>query len=685
MHVVKNPKNPKPEPAKSIVNPEWWAIGLFFIAIFVFVSNVAPNTTGFVGHWIVEVFGEKMAGRGIAYLPIFLVLPAIHLLISSARYRIAAITTSVCFVSFTVFLEMRQTGGGYIGKYGLMSLTQLIGNNGTIIFLLGVFILSALILFNLSIRSMALQVARLSKFLVIPPPDKIAQALFYTEKPVVEEPPIPAAPEPEPEPEPEFEIQIREEPKIERKKLAPVESSGPYQTPSSTLLDPPAKKIAFKETEKILQEKAAILEMTLASFNVEAKVVNITPGPSVTRFELQPGVGVKIAKITSLSRDIALKLAAQDVRIEAPIPGKALVGIEVPNSQIDTITLRTITDRSDFYERPAKLLCAMGLTITGDPILMDLAKMPHVLIAGATGSGKSVCVNSIIVSILLKANPDEVKMLMIDPKKVELSLYEDIPHLIAPVVTDPHKAAATLKQWALKEMERRYEEFSKVGVKDIDGFNKIAETRIPYIVVIIDELADLMMVASQEVETTICRLAQMSRATGIHLVIATQRPSVNVITGLIKANIPSRISFFLQSQIDSRTILDMGGAEKLLGKGDMLYSPVGSFKPMRLQGVYLSEKEIKKLVAHVKKQGQPNYLREVMDVQPITEDSKKAAADSEDTLFEEAKNLVLGTQYASTSYLQRKLRIGYNRAARLMDELIEKGVIPENPNDKKIR
>jgi S-DNA-T family DNA segregation ATPase FtsK/SpoIIIE len=321
--------------------------------------------------------------------------------------------------------------------------------------------------------------------------------------------------------------------------------------------------------------------------------------------------------------------------------------------------------------------------------------MPHILVAGSTGSGKSVCINAIILSILMKASPDEVKFLMIDPKKVELSLYSDIPHLLAPVVTNPHKAAATLKQWALAEMERRYELFTEHGVKDLAGFNALAKASkeddeiepIPYIVVIIDEFADLMMVASQEVESTICRLAQMARATGIHLVIATQRPSVNVVTGLIKANVPSRVSFAVQSQIDSRTVLDMAGAEKLLGKGDMLYMPVGASKPDRVQGVFVSEKEVNGVVDFIKKQAPPDYDDEILDVEPITDSKKEdTATDSDkDDLFDQAKEIIQSTQYASTSYLQRKLRIGYNRAARLMDELEEAGVISAYDSDKKTR
>lgn len=487
-------------------------------------------------------------------------------------------------------------------------------------------------------------------------------------------------------------------------KRAPVTIENPedFALPIPSLLKAGAKSSLAnsKALTKHQQEQSILLEEMLASFHVEAKVVHVTTGPSVTRFELKPGDGVKISKITALSKDIALKLAAPDIRIEAPIPGKALVGIEVPNTTVEMVTMRSIMESSDFFASSSKLLAVIGLTITGESIVMDLGKMPHVLIAGATGAGKSVCINAIILSILMKARPDEVKFLMIDPKKVELSLYQDIPHLLAPVVTNPHKAAATLKKWALIEMENRYELFSAVGVKDIAGYNNYVEEqtkklkgegdiqpKLPYIVVVIDELADLMMVAAQDVEHTICRLAQMARATGIHLVVATQRPSVNVVTGLIKANIPSRISFFLQSQIDSRTILDMPGAEKLLGKGDMLYSPVGSFKPKRVQGVFVSEAEVKAVVEWLKKQQSPEYSHEIMDVEPLGEDDSGSGKNSDDDepLYNEAKQLVMNTKYASTSYLQRKLRIGYNRAARIMDQLEQEGVIAQYAGEKKAR
>lgn len=469
---------------------------------------------------------------------------------------------------------------------------------------------------------------------------------------------------------------------------------GDYVLPPLDLLSKPRKSNA-KQIEHDMRQKSQVLEMALDSFNVKAQVVNITIGPSVSRFELQPGEGVKISKITNLSQDIALKLAVPTVRIEAPIPGKALVGIEVPNADIAPLNLRTIINPKTFFDVKNPLECVLGQRITGEGVVMNLNKMPHILVAGSTGSGKSVCVNAIIISILMKASPDEVKFLMIDPKKVELSLYSDIPHLLAPVVTNPHKAAATLKQWALAEMERRYELFTEHGVKDLAGFNALAKASedpqlkpIPYIVVIIDEFADLMMVASQEVENTICRLAQMARATGIHLVIATQRPSVNVVTGLIKANVPSRISFAVQSQVDSRTVLDMAGAEKLLGRGDMLYMPTGVSKPDRVQGVFVSEEEVNAVVKFIKKQAAPNYLDEILEVK-ADELSESNATESEDSgkdaLFNQAKEMIQSTQYASTSYLQRKLRIGYNRAARLMDELEEAGVISSYDGDSKTR
>lgn len=417
--------------------------------------------------------------------------------------------------------------------------------------------------------------------------------------------------------------------------------------------------------------KSKLLEDTLLSFGVKAKVIKVSHGPTITRYEVQPATGVKVSKIVSLADDIALALAAPDVRIEAPIPGKAAVGIEVPHQKDILVRLRDIVASKEFNKAKSKLSLALGMGIDGKPIITDLAQMPHLLVAGATGSGKSVCINTIITSILFKAHPEEVKLLLIDPKKVELSTYKGLSHLFAPVVTDPKKASNVLKL-VVDEMEKRYELFSESGTRGITSYNKNAssEEKLPYIVVIVDELSDLMMVAANEVEDNICRLAQMARAAGIHLVIATQRPSVDVITGLIKANIPSRISFAVSSQTDSRTILDMGGAEKLLGKGDMLFAPAGTQKPQRIQGAFVDNDEINMLVDFVKNQANPEYKVDFDDINEV----ELELNDEKDELYEEAVKLVV--QYrASISMLQRRLHIGHSRAARLIDMMEEDGIV----------
>ena len=693
---------------------EVWAVVFILIAIFALVCVARPHTMGWVGHWVIEVGLRHFFGRMVWAVPLFLILPGLSLIFTSIKVRTSLLNALGAFlcvvVGFELFVRgdvqpwlwpMKLDGGGWVGMMMSTLLQKLFGYNGTWIFLVGVVWVTCMVLFGVTVSGILGFIGRLFDQADVPEEDLPTRAELRTKKSGIKVDPEvkkwvmeQAAPVLETETEPVEPI-VSIEPEHPTKPVRIVQEAkfsefgaeyGVFELPPLELLEPPKPLMAqdSKALRVKRQENAKILEEALASFGVRAKVVHITPGPSVTRYELQPGEGVKISKITSLNKDIALKLAVVDVRIEAPIPGKALVGIEVPNTDIETIVMRHLVDGGDFFSHPSKLIAAMGLTITGESVFMDLAKMPHVLIAGATGSGKSVCVNAIILSILMRATPDEVKFLMIDPKKVELSLYEGIPHLLAPVVTNPNKAAATLKQWALLEMERRYEVFSHVGVKDILGYNQWIEKnpgqkKLPYIVVIIDELADLMMVAAQDVESTICRLAQMSRATGIHLVIATQRPSVNVITGLIKANVPSRISFFLQSQIDSRTILDMPGAEKLLGKGDMLYSPVGSFKPKRLQGIFVGEKEIKQVVNFLKAQGSPEYLAEIIDVTPIEAEAKKgghvSAHDDQDELFEEAKMIAQSQETPSISYLQRKLRVGYNRAARLMEELEKQGLI----------
>lgn len=474
---------------------------------------------------------------------------------------------------------------------------------------------------------------------------------------------------------------------VEQKEL--VEESAPaitftevenkdYKLPPLKLLKRPKQTDQSREYQ-LIHANAAKLERTFQSFGVKAKVTQVHLGPAVTKYEVHPDVGVKVSKIVSLSDDLALALAAKDIRMEAPIPGKSAIGIEVPNSEVAMVSLREVVE-ANVNEKPnSKLMIAFGRDITGEAVSAELNKMPHLLVAGATGSGKSVCINGIITSILMRAKPHEVKMMMIDPKMVELNVYNGIPHLLAPVVTDAKKASQALKK-VVGEMERRYDLFSHSGTRNIEGYNEHIRREneetgekqpfLPYIVVIVDELADLMMVASNDVEDSITRLAQMARAAGIHLIIATQRPSVDVITGVIKANIPSRIAFAVSSMTDSRTILDMGGAEKLLGRGDMLFFPVGASKPVRVQGAFLSDEEVEEIVDYVISQQKAQYQDDM-----IPEDVPENTSQVEDELYEEAVQLIAEMQTASVSMLQRRFRIGYSRAARLIDEMEQRGVV----------
>ncbi|WP_137742849.1 DNA translocase FtsK [Robertmurraya siralis] len=451
-----------------------------------------------------------------------------------------------------------------------------------------------------------------------------------------------------------------------------------YELPPIKLLKLPRHTDQSGEYE-LIHANAAKLERTFQSFGVKAKVTQVHLGPAVTKYEVHPDVGVKVSKIVSLSDDLALALAAKDIRIEAPIPGKSAIGIEVPNSEVAMVSLREVLESKQNDKPDSKLMIGLGRDITGEAVLAELNKMPHLLVAGATGSGKSVCINGIITSILMRAKPHEVKLMMIDPKMVELNVYNGIPHLLAPVVTNAKKASQALQK-VVSEMERRYELFSHTGTRNIEGYNEYMKKHnaesgaeqplLPYIVVIVDELADLMMVASSDVEDAITRLAQMARAAGIHLIIATQRPSVDVITGVIKANIPSRIAFAVSSATDSRTILDMGGAEKLLGRGDMLFLPVGASKPIRVQGAFLSDDEVEEIVDFVIDQQKAQYQEEM-----IPDDLPETTSEVEDELYNEAVELILEMQTASVSMLQRRFRIGYTRAARLIDEMELRGVV----------
>lgn len=449
--------------------------------------------------------------------------------------------------------------------------------------------------------------------------------------------------------------------------------------PIHLLNDPPLRD---NHDEEWINEQTTLLETVLMHFHVKAKVINAMKGPSVTRFEVQPEPGVKVSKITNLTDDIKLGMAATDIRMEAPIPGKNAIGIEIPNKKAEAVGLQEILESASFKSSISPLTVGLGLDIGGTPVVTDLKKMPHGLIAGATGSGKSVCINTILVSLLYKAHYEDVKFLLIDPKMVELAPYNDLPHLVAPVITDVKAATSALK-WAVKEMDERYEKFVEEGVRDIDRFNqKIKEKKrfqdkMPYIVVVIDELADLMMVSPQDVEDAICRIAQKARACGIHLLLATQRPSVDVITGLIKANIPTRTAFSVSSQVDSRTIIDTSGAEKLLGKGDMLFLANGSGKTQRLQGAFVSDEEIERITNYMKKVAKPNYLFEQEDlIQQISFEEEG------DELFDEAVSFVLENNGASASLLQRRFKVGYNRAARLIDRMEEYNIISEQKGSK---
>ena len=457
-----------------------------------------------------------------------------------------------------------------------------------------------------------------------------------------------------------------------------------YEYPPIELLSKPTKK-ALKGGTRALTDTATRLQKTLYSFGVSAKVENVSVGPAITRYELKPAEGVRVSKIANLADDIALNLAAETIRIEAPIPGKQAVGIEVPNKEREAVHLREVLDEDKFKESESKLTVALGKDAAGEIQLADIAKMPHVLIAGSTGSGKSVCINTIITSIIYKAKPSEVKFVMVDPKVVELSVYNGIPHLLIPVVTDPRKAAGALA-WAVQEMDNRYNLFANKGVRDLKGYNKAIEKeegsgKLPQIVIIVDELADLMMVAKGDVEDAICRLAQKARAAGMHLVIATQRPSVDVITGLIKANVPSRIAFAVSSQVDSRTILDSIGAEKLLGKGDMLYFPSGASKPSRVQGAFVTDDEVEKIVDFVKSNGTATYSEDILETiennnKTDKEIAQEASEDDEtDPFLMDAIQTVVETGQASTSFIQRRFKVGYARAGRIIDQMEERGVI----------
>lgn len=654
------------------------------------------------------------AGSGRYVLPLLLFLLGLHFL-KERCFKLSPkmLGAAFLFMALVTFLHLRLVpgnyfsagweglGGGVTGAAGAALLTRCFGLTGSYILLVSLSIAGVILLTGTSLAKMGMAAALRTKTTGSKAWQKIFNFVFeeYNREPAEKcSDPKRArsknngklnaagdmgAQQPEAAPtgdrsSKEEPADIAEEVKLEAYPLA-LSDGRVYMLPQPDLLSG-SKLTKSVSAGKDIPERTRKLEETLASFGIGAKVTEVSVGPAITRFELQPPPGVKVSRIVGLADDIALSLAAPGVRIEAPIPGKAAVGIEVPNIEISPVQLRELLESKEFTAPASRLSIALGKDIAGNPIVSDLGKMPHLLVAGATGSGKSVCINTLICSILFRATPDEVKFLMVDPKMVELTTYNGIPHLISPVVTDAKKAAGTLR-WAVKEMERRYELFAAAGVRDIGRYNGFCleqkneeNSLLSYIVIIIDELADLMMVAPADVEDSICRLAQMARAAGMHLVVATQRPSVDVITGLIKANIPSRISFAVSSQTDSRTILDMGGAEKLLGKGDMLFFPVGAPKPVRVQGAFLTDSDVEKLVDFLKEQGKPVYDEQVLNAAPAA-GTRLQAEEIDDELLAQAVQLFIESGTASISLLQRRLHIGYARAARLVDIMEQKNIV----------
>jgi len=716
------PKNQSqaPQPQSAV---KYEIAGVMIIALaLLLVAGLLDFSVGRVGYLVAKVarygFGLGAAGIAIILFIIGLRYVSAHSHIVFSRRFIGYLLTYAAVLAMIhhystgadqeILPEYLPGGGGLVGGIIVITLRRFFAMDGTSIFLVAASICSLLLATGFSLSDLfdrlkcwfaqwrnrpkklaGVEERKPDRPLMIPPSlalDPLRPALkpsFYNQE--NDEPVrvvIPQFEEKRTHRSPiDAEMDILERMDL---KLAP-DPVGPIIAPALTAAPAmkykiPALAILKKASshrnpnmDKEIAEHARTLEQTLESFGIQASVVHATQGPSVTRYELEPAPGVKISRIVSLSDDIALKLAAPSIRIEAPIPGKSVIGIEVPNKEVFGVTLREVLESSEYQSSTSLLTVALGKDIAGQAIMADLAKMPHLLVAGATGSGKSICINILISSILFRAHPDCVKFLLIDPKVVELSNYNGIPHLVAPVVTEPKKAASALK-WTVQEMERRYALFAAAGARDVTRYNEINPAeKLPLIVVIIDELADLMMVAPVDVEDSICRLAQMARASGIHLVIATQRPSVDVITGTIKANIPSRISFSVSSQIDSRTILDMAGAEKLLGKGDMLYYPIGASKPLRLQGAFISDSEIEILVKQIKESVATSEEPEVPLFEEVASHSNSARF--EDELLEDSVKLVLETGQASVSLLQRKFRIGYTRAARLVDMMQEMQIV----------
>jgi S-DNA-T family DNA segregation ATPase FtsK/SpoIIIE len=673
-------RNRRSAAARGRINLEIVGIVAIAIAILCGIALVFPHQAGALGR---GTAGELRAlfGGGAPLFPVLLALIGAIVFLEINVPRMIANLGSSALAYFLLFDALLGAGGvrhgGIVGANIWWALQHLVGAFGATLLIMVALLSLTLWLTGASLkktigRGMVLAAQLRPPAKPLQPPRTDEKPLELKLEPIVSVPAIRDEPAPAYIEEAELEPQVRVAPKSVARKPPEVRTTGSYRLPDLALFDVPQNESVDESS------RSHVLEDTLASFGVGAKVVHIERGPSITRYELKPERGVKISRIASLADDLALALAATAVRIEAPIPGKSAIGIEVPNKTVSIVAIREILEALPNRGQVPPLWMALGKDITGRPVFGDLCKMPHLLVAGATGAGKSVCLNTIVASLLVSATPDQVQLLMIDPKRVELTVYNGIPHLIKDVIADPRLAAGALFEMT-KEMDVRYERFAKAGVRKIEEYNaKYPEERLPYVVIIIDELADLMLVAPSKVETTIMRLAQLARATGIHLVVATQRPSVDVITGLIKANVPSRIAFAVSSQTDSRVILDMNGAERLLGRGDMLYLPIDAPKPIRSQGALITGPEVNRLVAFWAAQSRPDNLLDV-EVVPVDDD---AARKDTDPLCYDAAKFLIETNYASTAALQSRFSIGHPRAVRLMKQLEDFKVVGQHEGTK---
>jgi S-DNA-T family DNA segregation ATPase FtsK/SpoIIIE len=677
-----NKKNHKEKERKPLSPLTYDVIGISLIALgLVVLLAILFKEGGLLARACFYL--SLLLGKGSFLLPLILFFIGISILIRLEKHKTknTAIGGSLLLLVILALLHLphisdvwssasKGDGGGFIGAFFSYIFFKAVGYYGSFIFLYALALIGILLVIGSPIREIAERLKKKEEQPQLQPPPR----------PIKPAPLPPKPPEEEKKSEPTFgKLKLlsflrkkEKEAEEEKEEIKPPEKS-PWQLPPLDLLNKP-KEFSERRLESEAKEHIAIITRTLADFKVQAEVVEISRGPTVTRYEVRLAPGIKVHKIVSLADNLAMELAAKSVRVEAPIPNKSAIGIEVPNKVVRTVFLRELLEKEEFWKNHTKIIFPLGLDVAGQPIYADLTAMPHLLVGGATGSGKSVFLSSFITSLLYKFSPDELRLIVVDPKRVELTLFDGIPHLVEPVVKEVADVVMVLQK-ALREMERRYDIFAEAGVRNIAGYNqRFPEKKLPYLVIVVDELADIMLTKQKaQVEAMICRLAQLARATGIHLVVATQRPSVDIITGLIKANFPSRIAFAVSTQIDSRVILDTGGAELLIGSGDMLFAPLDSPKPIRIQAPFISEREMEKVADFWRKQGEPMPLAEW--TKPVELGEMWAEEMSDDELFEQAVRLVATLGQASTSMLQRKMRIGYNRAARLMELMEERGIV----------